>query len=133
MSLFCSDVNLLHLCSPGLTDKFMAGHILFVGKVVRQSVLKMPPFLLPPVVGRQWKLTIALAVLTLGAQTTHGAILLEFVLTMELTGVTQDKAKPETNCPMQYGMTQHRAQLFPVRLLVPESGSNQHCSFCNTV
>lgn len=58
---------------------------------------------------------------------------LEFALIMELTGVTQDKAKPESNSPMQCKVTQHRVQLFPVCLLVPESGNNQHCSFYNTV
>lgn len=53
MSLFCSDVDLLHLCSPGLIDKFMAANILFARKVVHLSVLKMPPLLLPSVVGRE--------------------------------------------------------------------------------
>lgn len=58
---------------------------------------------------------------------------LEFALTVKLAGVTKDKAKPENNYPMRYEVTQHRVQLFPVRLLVPESRNNQHCSFYNTV
>ena len=52
-SLVSAEVDLLHVCSPGLIDKFMAVNILFARKVVHQSVLKMPPLLLPSVLGRE--------------------------------------------------------------------------------